>query len=46
MQEDLHRRIEQFIIDYENADLEDMATIDMYLQTAIDLLTEVVAKEA
>ena len=41
MRDDLRRRIEQFIIDCENADLENMATTDMYLQTAVDLLTEV-----
>ena len=46
MQDELRQRIEQFIIDYENQinDIEnmDLATTDVFLETAIGLLSECV----
>ena len=46
MTEELRHRIEQFIIDYENQtndiDNMDMATTDVFLETAISLLAECV----
>jgi len=45
MKEDLRKRIEGFIIDYENTDLENMAITGIYLETAVDLLTELVNDE-
>ena len=45
MKEGLRKRIEQFIIDYENHidDVHDnVATMDSFLETAISLLTETV----
>ena len=47
MKEGLRKRIEQFIIDYENHidDVhENVATMDTFLETAISLLTETVQK--
>lgn len=46
MKEELRKRIESFIIDYENSNLENMATTDIYLETAVDLLTELVNEES
>ena len=46
MQDELRQRVEQFIIDYENQinDIEnmDLATTDVFLETAIGLLGECV----
>ena len=46
MKDELRKRIEQFIVDYENQindiDNMDMATTDVFLETAISLLTETV----
>ena len=46
MKDELRKRIEQFIIDYENQtndiDYMDMATSDVFLETAISLLAECV----
>lgn len=46
MNDQLRKNIEQFIIDYENQlnDIDNMntATTDSFLETAVDLLTEVV----
>ena len=45
MQDELRKRIEQFIVDYENNidDVHDnIANMDSFLETAISLLTETV----
>lgn len=42
MTDELRKRIEEFIIHYENADLENMSTVDVFLETAINLLEETV----
>lgn len=46
MKDELRKRIEQFILDYENQindiDNMDIATTDVFLETAISLLTETV----
>lgn len=46
MKDELRKRIEQFIIDYENQindiDNMDMATTDVFLETSISLLAETV----
>lgn len=44
MKDELRKRIEQFVLDYENNidDIHDnIANMDSFLETAIDLLTEV-----
>lgn len=45
MKDELRKRIEEFVLDYENNinDIHDnIANMDSFLETAIDLLTEVV----
>ena len=44
-QDELHKRIEEFIVDYENNINDNMSMMDSFLQTAISLLTEVVNEE-
>jgi len=45
-QDELHKNIKEFILDYKNIDHDNIATIDSFLETAISLLTEVVNEES
>jgi hypothetical protein len=45
MNDDLRKNIQDFLLDHQNSELDDWATIDMLLETAASLLKQCVVED-